>query len=115
MLLVGAPKTFAYQALLGDNFGAFAGIELLLAGFGVFMGTLVVRFGNKPGVLAGMLYGAFLGGMSMAVIDLVKGDVNAMPVWISGSFPTDVNVISAVYLFSGIFAVRMTRKIEARL
>lgn len=120
VLLVGAPKTFAYQALLGDNFGMFAGIELLLAGLSIFMGTLVVRFGSKLGVLIGMLSGAFFGGMSVAVIDLVKGDINAMPVWVSGSFSADVNVILAVigvtvYLFSGIFAVRMTRKIEAKL
>ena len=120
VLLVGGPKIFSYQALLGDNFGMFAGIELLLGGFSIFMGTLVVRFGSKLGVLVGMLSGALFGGMSVAVIDLVKGDVNALPVWVSGSFPADVNVILAVigaaaYLLAAIFAVRMTRKMEAKL
>ena len=78
MLLVGAPKIFSYHMLFGENFGLLAGIELLLGGFSIFMGILVVRFGNKLGILVGMLLGAIFGGTSVAAIDLVKGDVNAM-------------------------------------
>ena len=56
----------------------------------------------------------------MAAIDLVKGDVNAMQAWVSVDVSMNVNVIFAVvgvaaYLVSGILAVRMTRKIEAKL
>lgn len=120
MLLVGAPKIFSYHMLLGENFGLLAGIELLLGGFSIFMGTLVVRFGNKLGILVGMLLGAIFGGTSVAAIDLVKGDVNAMQAWVSVDVSMNVNVIFAVvgvaaYLVSGILAVRMTRKIEAKL
>lgn len=82
------------------------------------MGTLVVRFGNKLGILVGMLLGAIFGGTSVAAIDLVKGDINAMQTWVS--VDVSMNVIFAVvgvaaYLVSGILAVRMTRKIEAKL
>lgn len=119
-LLVGAPKVFSYHTLLGENFGLLAGIELLLGGFSIFIGILVVRFGSKLGILVGMLSGAIFGGMSVTVIDLVKGDVNAMQTWVSVDVSMKLNVIFAVagavaYLLSGIFAVRMTRKIEARL
>lgn len=104
----------------GENFGLLAGIELLLGGFSIFMGTLVVRFGNKLGILVGMLLGAIFGGTSVAAIDLVKGDVNAMQAWVSVDVSMNVNVIFAVvgvatYLVSGILAVRMTQKIEAKL
>lgn len=113
MLLVGAPKIFSYHMLFGENFG-------LLGGFSIFMGILVVRFGNKLGILVGMLLGAIFGGTSVAAIDLVKGDVNAMQTWVSVDVSMNVNVIFAVvgvatYLVSGILAVRMTRKIEAKL
>ena len=120
MLLVGAPKIFSHHMLFEENFGLLAGIELLLGGFSIFMGTLVVRFGNKLGILVGMLLGAIFGGTSVAAIDLVKGDVNAMQAWVSVDVSMNVNVIFAVvgvatYLVSGILAVRMTRKIEAKL
>ena len=120
VLLVGAPKVFSYQTLLGENFGLLAGIELLLGGFSIFIGILVVRFGSKLGILVGMLSGAIFGGMSVTVIDLVKGDVNAMQIWVAVDVSTKVNVIFAVvgtvaYLLAEIFAVRMTRKIEAKL
>ena len=120
MLLVGAPKIFSYHMLFGENFGLLAGIELLLGGFSIFMGTLVVRFGNKLGILVGMLLGAIFGGTSVAAIDLVKGDINAMQTWVSVDVSMNVNVIFAVigvaaYLVFGILAVRMTRKIEAKL
>ena len=120
VLLVGAPKVFSYQTLLGENFGLLAGIELLLGGFSIFIGILVVRFGSKLGILVGMLSGAIFGGMSVTVIDLVKGDVNAMQTWVAVDVSTKVNVIFAVvgtvaYLLAEIFAVRMKRKIEAKL
>lgn len=78
----------------------------------------MVRFGNKLGILVGMLLGAIFGGTSVAAIDLVKGDVNAMQAWVSVDVSMNVNVIFAVvgvatYLVSGILAVRMTQKIEA--
>ena len=120
VLLIGAPKIFLYHTLLGGNFGLLAGIELLLGGFSIFMGTLVVRFGSKLGVLVGMLSGAIFGGMSVAVIDLVKGNVNAMQTWVAVDVSMNVNVIFTIvgavaYLHSWIFAVTMTRKIETKL
>ena len=97
MLLVGAPKIFSYHMLFGENFGLLAGIELLLGGFSIFIGhSGGCPFGNKLGILVGMLLGAIFGGTSVAAIDLVKGDVNAMQTWVSVDVSMNVNVIFAV-------------------
>lgn len=120
LLLTGGPAVFSYQPLLKDEFLLLAGWELLFAGFSIFMGTLVIRFGSKLGVLIGMVAGAVFGGMSAAFINLTKGDIAFLSNWLTGSILVKHGMIfavagAAVYLLSGMFAVGMTRKIEARL
>lgn len=120
LLLIGGPAVFSYQPLLKGEVVLLAGGELLIAGFSIFMGTLVMRFGNKFGILIGMVVGAVFGGMSAVAINLTKSDIAFLSNWLTGSIslkPGAVFVVvgAAVYFLSWIFTVGMTRKIEAKL